>query len=88
MELNKGDIINVESNNYIIIEILNYNYEKYAFVNELENDENIGKDYYILKINNNEANKVTNEKLINILLEKFKILINEDIDNIIKINES
>lgn len=82
----KGDIINVNKKNYIIIETLNYNYEKFAFVNELNKNEDIGTDYYIFKIINNSALKITDEKMINKLLEKFKSLINDDLDNIININ--
>ena len=87
MDLIKGDVINVNSNNYIVIETLNYNYEKYAFANELNETEDIGDNYYIFKIKNDKAIKLTDENMINKLLEKFKDLINEDIENIININE-
>lgn len=87
MELIKGDVISVNNINYIIIETLNYNYKKYAFVNELNENEDIGDNYYIFKIENDYAVKLADEDLINKLLEKFKDLINEDIENIISINE-
>lgn len=87
MNLVKGDVISVNGNNYIVIETINYNYEKYAFVNELNDDEDIGENYYIFKIENDNAIKLTDEVMINKLLEKFKVLINEDIENIISINE-
>ena len=87
MNLIKGDVISVNNNNYIVIEMLNYNYEKYAFVNELDDNEDIGEKYYIFKVENDSAIKLTDETLINKLLDKFKNLINEDIDNIININE-
>lgn len=87
MNIIKGDIIGVNNNNYIVIETLNYNYEKYAFVNELNENEDIGENYYIFKIDNDTAIKLTDEDMINKLLEKFKDLINEDIDNIININK-
>ena len=87
MELNKGDVINVNSNDYIVIETLNYNYEKYAFVNELNEKEDIGDNYYIFKIENDSAIKLTDEIMIKKLLEKFENLVKEDINNIININE-
>ena len=87
MELNKGDVINVNSNDYIVIETLNYNYEKYAFVNELNEKEDIGDNYYIFKIENDFAIKLTDEIMIKKLLEKFENLVKEDINNIININE-
>ena len=87
MNIIKGDIIGVNNNNYIVIETLNYNYEKYAFVNELNENEDIGENYYIFKIDNDTAIKLTDEDMINKLLDKFKALINEDIENIININK-
>lgn len=87
MDLIKGDVISVNSNNYIVIETLNYNYDKYAFVNELNENDDIGDNYYIFKIENDSAIKLTDEEMINKLMTKFKDLINEDINDIITINE-
>lgn len=86
MELVKGDVIEVNNENYIIIETLNYNYEKYMFVNKLQSEEEIGEEFYIFKQNNNKAEKVTDENLINMLMEKFKKLINNDLDDLLNKN--
>ena len=86
MMLNKGDIISLNQNKYIIIELLDYNNEKYAFTNKLKDIEEIGEDFYILKINGNNGNIITDEKLIETLLEKFKNMLNEDIDNLLERN--
>lgn len=86
MELNKGDIIEVNNNDYIIIDKLNYNYETYMFVNKLQNENEIGEEFYILKQTGDEASIVRDENLINILMEKFKGLINNSIDEIINKN--
>lgn len=80
MELLKENIVTIKEKKYIIIETLNYNYEKYAFANELTQNEDISESFYILKANENDLVIVTDEKIINILLEKFKNLINEDIN--------
>lgn len=86
MELIKGNVITINNNKYIIIETLNYNYEKYLFVNELKGDEDISDNYYIFKAKDDAAIKITDEKIINMLLDKFKILINEDINYFLEKN--
>lgn len=86
MELVKGDVIEVNNENYIIIETLNYNYEKYMFVNKLQTEEEIGEEFYIFKQNNTKADKITDENLINILMEKFKKLINNDLNELLNKN--
>ena len=86
MELVKGDVIEVNNENYIIIETLNYNYEKYMFVNKLQTEEEIGEEFYIFKQNNTKADKITDENLINMLMEKFKKLINNDLNELLNKN--
>ena len=80
MKLLKGDVLSINNQDYIVIECLNYNYETYIFTNQLINEEEVSENHYIFKITNDNAIVITDENLINILLDKFKDLINQDLN--------
>ena len=80
MDLKKGDVLSINNQDYIVIECLNYNYETYIFTNQLINEEEVSENHYIFKITNDNAIVITDENLINILLDKFKDLINQDLN--------
>jgi len=79
MELTSGILMTVEGKKYIILETIVYESEKYAFTNEVKEDEELTEDYYIFKILGNEVKLITNETLLNNLLPKFQEKLKETI---------
>lgn len=72
MDFTNGTIITYKEKRYIIIETLIHENKNYAFTNELKGTEDLTEDYYIFELDNNEIVKLTNEELINSLLNKFQ----------------
>ena len=83
MDLTSGTVITLENGKYIILEILTYNNNNYAFTNEVIGAEDLTENYYIFKILTNEALLITDKKLINILLPKFQEKLSKTINNIL-----
>ncbi len=74
MELIQKNIIEKDSQKYIILDVINQGTRKYAFVNKITNDEkNVTTEYYIFTLdNNNKIILLENVKKINELLPIFQ----------------
>ena len=73
MELIQKKIIEKDSKKYIILDVINYQEKKYAFVNKITDDEkNVTSEYYIFTSNQNDIFLLEDVELINKLLPIFQ----------------
>ena len=84
MGLNKGEIIAYEDKKYIVLVNLEEDGKKYAFVNELKDEEEITSDYYIFVLKDGNINKIIDENLINRLFPKIQELLKKELEEQIK----
>lgn len=84
--VNIGDIINLNDEKAIVISKIEDNGINYVFVNKVLDDEtNVTEDYYLVKVDNNTFEKLTDENEINRLFPKVQenlkqVLIDNGID--------
>lgn len=79
-----GDLLTVEEIKYIVLEMLNYDGNDYAFVNKMTNEEEATEDFYIFKILGDSISVVVEENLKNVLMLKFQALLRNDIEKIME----
>lgn len=87
MDIMKGDVLTLKNDKYIVIETLNYQNNNYIFTDKLNNDE-VCKEYNIFKIDGDYVEIIEDKILNNELTEKFKKLINEDLNYFLERNLS
>ena len=87
MDIIKGDVLTLENEKYIVIETLNHLNNNYIFTDKLKNNE-VSKEYNIFKVNGDFVEIVNDELLNNELTERFKELINEDLNSFLERNLS
>lgn len=78
-----GDLLTIDGKKYITMQILEYNGNVYAFVNQMTINEEPTNEYYIFKIFDDGIKIVVDESLKNILMPEFEKLLKKDIENII-----
>lgn len=84
MDIIKGDVLTLENEKYIVIETLNYQKNNYIFTDKLKNNE-ISKEYNIFKVDGDYVEMIEDNME---LTEKFKELINEDLNSFLERNMS
>jgi len=76
-----GNLVTLGNNQKVLVlSILEYEGSKYAFVNEVFDEENLTNVYYVLKVLDNSVVKVKDQVLLDVLLPLFS----EKIDKIVK----
>lgn len=84
MDIIKGDVLTLKNDKYIVIETLNYQNNNYIFTDKLKNNE-ISKEYNIFKVDGDYVEMIEDNME---LTEKFKELINEDLNSFLERNMS
>ena len=84
MDIIKGDVLTLKNDKYIVIETLNYQNNNYIFTDKLKNNE-ISKEYNIFKVDGDYVEMIEDNMG---LTEKFKELINEDLNSFLERNMS
>ena len=84
MDITKGDVLTLKNDKYIVIETLNYQNNNYIFTDKLKNNE-ISKEYNIFKVDGDYVEMIEDNME---LTEKFKELINEDLNGFLERNMS
>lgn len=84
MDIIKGDVLTLKNDKYIVIETLNYQNNNYIFTDKLKNNE-ISKEYNIFKVDGDYVEMIEDNME---LTEKFKELINEDLNGFLERNMS
>ena len=82
-EIIVGDLLTIKEERYIVLELLEYNGDKYSFVNKISNDDNATEDFYILKILEKNVSFVVDDNLKNILLPSFQKMLKKDLEKIL-----
>lgn len=83
MEITIGDLLTIEGKKYITLETLMYEGQKYAFVNEVTEEEECTQDYYIFKLEEEGIKIIIEENLKNILIPRFEQLLKKDINELL-----
>lgn len=83
MNIINGDLLTINNEKYLVLEKLDYQNKKYAFVNHVSKTEEINQDYYIFEIIGDSIIIVENDKLKNLLIPQFEELLKKDINKII-----
>ena len=79
MDIKVADLLTIKNEKYIVLEMLSYDGNNYAFVNKMTEDENATEDFYILNILNDNVVFVEDDNLKNVLIPMFQNLLEEDI---------
>ena len=79
MDIKVADLLTIKNEKYIVLEMLSYDGNNYAFVNKMTGDENATEDFYILNILNDNVVFVEDDNLKNVLIPMFQNLLKEDI---------
>lgn len=81
MSIVVGDLLTIDSEQYITLETLSYEGGDYAFVNKVIGEEVTG-EYYIFKLMGDDVRIVVEDNLKNILISKFQELLKKDIKSL------
>lgn len=84
MDVAVGDLLTVEGKKYIVLEMLDYENNKYAFVNMMTDAEEATDEFYIFEVLESGINIVVDDGLREILLIKFQKLLQVDIAKIMQ----
>lgn len=84
MDVVVGDLLTVEGKKYIVLEMLDYENNKYAFVNMMTDAEEATDEFYIFEVLESGINIVVDDGLREILLIKFQKLLQVDIAKIMQ----
>lgn len=80
-----GDLLTIEGKKYVVMEVLSYNNENYAFVNMMTNEEEATDKFFIFKIiDDDNIRFVVDEEVKKVLLPKFQEMLENDIKNLIQ----
>lgn len=78
MVISNGDIITIGNNKYLIVESARYEDVDYILVNKLNENEEITKDYNLMKKNKDGVIMVTDKKILDIVLPVFSNKLQKD----------
>ena len=84
MDVAVGDLLTIEKKKYIVLEMLDYENNKYAFVNMMTDAEEATDEFYIFEVLESGINIVVDDGLREILLIKFQKLLQVDIAKIMQ----
>ena len=82
MNINVEDLLTVSGQKYMTLEVLDYESNRYAFVNKLTSNEEPTEEFYVFEDLGGTVKKVVDNKILNILLPKFEKMLVSDIKKI------
>ena len=78
-----GDLLTIEGKKYVVMEVLAYNNENYAFVNMMTEEEEATDKFFVFKIIDDENIRIViDEEVKKVLLPKFQEMLTNDIKNL------
>ena len=77
MKYEVGDIIKVLGVEYVVLDEILYEENKYIFTNKIKENDELGKEFYTFEVYDNGVNQIKDDKLLEILLPVFHKNINK-----------
>ena len=84
MNINVEDLLTVSGQKYMTLEVLDYEGNRYAFVNKLTSNEEPTEEFYIFEDLGENVKLLMDDNLRKILLPKFEKMLVKDIEKITK----
>lgn len=80
MIITNGDVLTINEEKYLVVETARYEEIDYLFANKLTLNEELSKEYYVMKKTETGVLLVTDEKVLEIILPVFQNKIQKDIE--------
>jgi len=75
-----GDVLTIKEDKYLVVETARYEEVDYLFANKLLENEELSKEYYVMKKTETGVLLVTDEKVLEVILPVFQNKIQKDIE--------
>lgn len=75
-----GDVLTIKEDKYLVVETARYEEKDYLFANKLLENEELSKEYYVMKKTETGVLLVTDEKVLEVILPVFQNKIQKDIE--------
>ena len=80
MIITNGDVLTIKEDKYLVVETARYEEMDYLFANKLLENEDLSKEYYVMKKTETGVLLVTDEKVLEVILPVFQNKIQKDIE--------
>ena len=84
MKVISGDLLTIRSEKYLVLDVMEYGGEDYAFSNKMIELEQPTKDYCVFKLVGEGVIRISDNKVLDVLLPRFSSSVQKMVDSYIE----